>query len=257
MTGNYKGLRALSEALGGDVRGSSAGRVFFERVGKRPDEYARLLEYVQRECPYLLEDMRAAFAEAAGRERELTRNSLHDGLTGLHSRAYFDSRLAEEFSQAKRTGNPLSLVIFDIDHFKEVNDRYGHRAGDAVLRTVSGVIKRVSRRSDINARYGGEELVRLMPRTDLQGAEISASIAREKVGNASTLIDGDTIYATISGGVSSYPLDDFISTHDELVATADRALYNAKHGGRNRISSVGDMRPETVRELTRRIRGYS
>ncbi len=256
MTGkNYRGLKTLFRTLGSSVRDGSAGRLFVERVGKRPDDYARLLDYVRLEHPYLLEDLAASFGEGARKEQLLEGTSVYDKLTGLRSRAYFDERLCEEFAEARRTGNPLAVALFDIDHFKRVNDTYGHRAGDAVLRNVANLMRKASRRSDINARYGGEELVKLMPRTDAGGAELAAEGFRERVGNTPTDVDGRRIYVTISGGVSAYPIGEYVQTPDELLETADRTLYNAKHGGRNRISSVSAMRPETIEGITKRLRG--
>ncbi len=249
FNGSYKELRAL---LGPGIR-TAAGRYLAGAIEKEPELYRGLLKQFGSDH-FLIQDIRGMLATQLAEEKDLREKSIYDGLTRMHSRAYFDARLPEEFTEAVRTGNPLALTLFDVDNFKTINDGYGHMAGDAVLRTVAKAVNASSRRSDVTARYGGEEIARLMPRTDIEGAEKVSESIRERVGNAITNVDGHRISVTISGGVSVYPIGDIISTADGLVATADHALYNAKRGGRNRIASVKDMRPETIRGIVGTIR---
>ena len=251
---NEKGYRAVLSALGRDIRSNTAGKMLVERIAARPGEYERLLEVLRRDHPFFLCDLSDSLAESRRVEEQLRDAAIYDPLTKLHTRRYFDSRFDEEFSEARRTGNPLSLTIFDIDHFKNVNDVYGHSTGDEVLRRVAYVINTSTRKSDINARYGGEEFTRLMPRTDLDGAMQAGEAVRERVGNTIIEAGGHKIHVTLSGGVSVYPLNGYFLTPCNMYDIADHALYNAKHSGRNRIASVSDMRPETIERI---IKGKS
>lgn len=152
-----------------------------------------------------------------------------DKLTNLYNRGYFETMLTDEIRKAEQTGSPLSLVMTDIDHFKKFNDTYGHQIGDQVLRDVARVIKTSLRQDDIPARYGGEELVFILPKTNAE----QACIVAEKVRNAiekSKHTDKE-LQVTISLGAASYP--DQAKSGDMLVKRADQALYKAKDEGRN------------------------
>ncbi|MFT7776376.1 DUF484 family protein [Roseateles sp.] len=166
------------------------------------------------------------------RER-LRRAGMTDGLTGVHNRRYFDHRSLIEFSQAVRHRYPLACLFMDIDHFKSINDRHGHPAGDEVLRQVGGLIQRSLRTGDLAARYGGEEFVVLLPRTDLAGACEVAERIRLLVQEAPFITpEGGTIGATLSVGLAMLP-PGAVSFAD-LLSAADRAVYDAKRAGRNR-----------------------
>ena len=173
---------------------------------------------------------------------EVDRLARHDGLTGLCNRQEFDAALAREFSRARRSGAPLSVVLLDVDHFKRVNDTHGHQRGDEVLRQVGVGLEQMARREDVAARYGGEEFVVLLPGVDVAGA--SAFAERLRLG----LRDGvDAVPITVSVGVASYP-ENAIDV-DALVGCADAALYDAKRGGRNRVvTSTAQVRPVVVAE---------
>lgn len=165
-----------------------------------------------------------------------------DSVTRLFMIRYFKQRLKEEIKRAKRYYKPLSLVMFDLDYFKGINDQYGHPAGDKLLQEVGAVIKKGSREDiDLAARYGGEEFALLLPETDSEGAFFVAERIRKNI--ESQLFTEHQIKINISGGIATYPIDAI--TYTELIDKADMALYQAKRGGRNRIcvnipmSSIG------------------
>jgi len=154
-----------------------------------------------------------------------------DGLTGIFNRRYFEMRITEEMERAKRYENALALAMVDIDHFKRLNDEFGHLLGDEVLRQVSSVFGQNLRKSDIVCRYGGEEFILLMPQTTVEQATAAAEKLRKTV--EGWTFPGVPRPVTISMGVASFPVDG--DGRDALVAAADRALYSAKQGGRNRV----------------------
>ena len=156
-----------------------------------------------------------------------------DGLTGVYNRRSFEEQLAVYFERARRFNERLSLMILDVDHFKRVNDTYGHQTGDRVLKQLALIVVGEVRSIDPVFRYGGEEFAVLLPETDRAGAIVVAERARKKVGTAN--LGGELpLSATVSIGISSYP-DTRITKPAELVSLADKALYGAKFGGRNRV----------------------
>jgi diguanylate cyclase (GGDEF)-like protein len=181
-------------------------------------------------------------------QRKLEEQSITDGLTGLKNRRFFDERLHEEFKRAQRYGDYLSLIMIDLDHFKQVNDRYGHPAGDVVLREAGALIRASIRDPDICARYGGEEFAVILPKTHMQGAlAVAERIWREmgakeyaipaSAGASSgpaTAAPRATVHVTPSLGVAFYPSKD-ITSSELLLRFADQALYEAKKTGRNSI----------------------
>ena len=164
----------------------------------------------------------------------LARLSTVDQLTGLRSRRYALEFLSIEFQRSRRYGTPLSILMADLDRFKEVNDRFGHPGGDAVLQGVSALLMGTLRSTDVGGRYGGEELLVVMPQIPEKGANVMAE--RWRSGVESTAFrspDGRPIRASLSIGIAEYT--DGMSRADELIAAADKALYIAKQNGRNRI----------------------
>lgn len=175
---------------------------------------------------------------ARARER-LERLAIKDELTGLYNYRYLQSRLSEEFKRAERYREPLSCAMIDIDHFKALNDRHGHDAGDRVLAMVSQRVLDAVREVDVVARYGGEEFLLLLPSTHLAGALTVADRVWRAVGERPFEVAGSSERVTISIGVALYPSRG-VSTRDALLKSADRALYRAKDDGRNRICVYQD-----------------
>ncbi len=161
-----------------------------------------------------------------------------DGLTGLLNRRHFDERLEAEFSRSTRYHAPLSCLLLDIDHFKNVNDTFGHPFGDHVIQQVSDVTRHVLRDVDVLARYGGEELVALLPETSFDEAMRAAERVRVGIAELSLKTTGNAgVKCTASIGVSTYPSHGIDSAH-ALIRLADQGLYQAKQSGRNRVGHL-------------------
>ncbi len=162
-----------------------------------------------------------------------------DGLTGLVNHRTFQERFSTMLGRAERHDLAVSILLTDIDHFKKVNDTYGHPTGDEVLRRVAAILKASARKIDIVARYGGEEFAIVLEGTDRDGARQLAERVRQEVEQQSFPSSKGTFNATLSIGVSSYPDDS--REKAELIARADQSLYAAKHGGRNRTVCFSDL----------------
>ena len=167
--------------------------------------------------------------------RRLADGALRDALTGVYNRRYLAERVLGEVEASRRFGEPLSLLLMDIDHFKRVNDTHGHGAGDEVLRVVSRTIGDSLRRSDTLARYGGEEFVVLARGTSLPGATRLAERLRAKVADTTCIVER-ALRVTISIGVAELTA---VDTDKALLERADAALYDAKDSGRNRVAIAG------------------
>ncbi len=165
----------------------------------------------------------------------LEKLAITDALTGIYNYRYFYTRLDEEFNRANRYGTNLSCIMMDIDNFKRINDTFGHKVGDMVLREIANLIKNTIRKSDILVRYGGEEFAIILPYTDKSGAILQAERIRTEIRGFRFSGLVEDISLTVSLGVATYP-GEGISTPDELVARADRALFQAKESGKDRVS---------------------
>lgn len=162
-----------------------------------------------------------------------------DGLTGLTNHRAFQERLEQLQALCERTGQKFSLILTDIDHFKSVNDTYGHPVGDAVLKRVSAIFAQRARKVDIVARYGGEEFVMVLPDTDGEGAAVFANDLREEIAAQSFTSDNGSFNVTLSLGVAEFPGD---GLHRQLlIEKADQALYYCKEHGRNRVTRVSEL----------------
>lgn len=165
-------------------------------------------------------------------------HSVKDALTGCFNRAHALEILEGELARARRSGAALSAVLFDVDHFKHINDKHGHLSGDAVLATVGQRIRQVLRRSDIRCRYGGDEFLVLLPETSASGALRVAEWLRGEMEQALALPSGDRVSISISAGVATTERGQLTAT--ALIDHADRALYQAKADGRNCVRAAED-----------------
>ncbi|MEK7383213.1 MAG: GGDEF domain-containing protein [Elusimicrobiota bacterium] len=165
--------------------------------------------------------------------QEMERLSEIDGLTGLKRRGAFDKRLAEEVVRARTFKTTFGLMLLDIDHFKSLNDKYGHPFGDQVLKRIGTVLKTTVYDTDFVARYGGEEFVVLLPRAEPEGARRKAEAIRTAIEAEAFSAGFEAVKTTVSIGLAFFPRD--AATSEELVSRADAAMYAAKSGGRNRV----------------------
>jgi diguanylate cyclase (GGDEF)-like protein len=168
-------------------------------------------------------------------QKQMYESALRDGLTKAFNKKYFTDRLESEFTFAVRHVSPLTLVLFDIDHFKKVNDTHGHQAGDYVLSEISTLLTGALRAEDVFARYGGEEFAVICRGSDVMQGQIVAERMRKAVEQHKFVFEGTHIPLTISVGVAGLP-DPAVKDAAELVSLADQSLYKSKHGGRNRVT---------------------
>ena len=183
--------------------------------------------------------------ELEEKNRELEQLSISDGLTGLYNHRHIQELLEEEFERANRSGDPISVVMLDLDRFKNVNDTHGHQIGDAVLVEMSEILRRTAREVDRLGRYGGEEFIVVLPETGIEEAEVFAERIRDAVQkHPFAQSKGDPLSMTVSAGVAEYPHPS-VNNPYELVKNADQALYQAKGSGRNRVIR-GDKLEVTV-----------
>jgi diguanylate cyclase (GGDEF)-like protein len=166
--------------------------------------------------------------------------AITDSLTLLYNRRYFEMRLDNEFKRSKRYGTAVTIMLIDIDHFKQVNDTYGHTAGDRVLTAVAACISNSLRETEIIARYGGEEFIVILPHTRLPESWIAAERVRKAVENHQTPFQSEgAIRVTVSIGMAQITAED--ENKEAFTRRADGALYRAKQTGRNRVCSDPPM----------------
>lgn len=170
------------------------------------------------------------------RANELEKEVLLDPLLQINNRRSYDLKIADTITNYHRTGVPFSLILIDVDHFKKVNDRFGHRAGDKCLQELAKLVESSVRRSDFVARYGGEELVIILPGGVAEDSRILAEKIRERIDKTRFYYQDQVIRITVSLGVTQVKPSD--ADADELFVRVDEAMYHAKKGGRNRISVV-------------------
>lgn len=233
---------ALSTGELGDLRNHTAQHL--------QQLITHLVEHKQREDERQLEAQQKIEAMAQRlhdleSETELLRNKLRiehdkamcDPLTSLPNRLAYNNRFEMEINRCKRYHTPLSLVIWDIDHFKRINDNYGHKSGDKTLALVGQLLLNNCRETDFVARYGGEEFVMLLPNTRAQQAYQMANAIRQIIEGSGFNANGEEVNLTLSGGISDFMECD---EHDEIFVRADQALYLSKQQGRNQCNIYGD-----------------
>jgi diguanylate cyclase (GGDEF)-like protein/PAS domain S-box-containing protein len=190
------------------------------------------------------EQLRRQLDEIEKLQVALKEQTIRDSLTGCFNRRYLDETLERELSRSRREGYPLSLVILDLDFFKQINDTYGHLAGDRALVVLAETLRADIRHEDVLCRYGGEEFVILMPRMPLDKAVERAESWRCKIADIRVAFGNFKLSFTASAGVAAYP--DHGKMPDELTHAADTALYGAKNSGRNRVVAYSPAQPELV-----------
>lgn len=215
----YRGLRKNGEVIDVEVHGSVM------EIGGRPALISLFMDVTER--------TRAEQEVRALRDR-LREQSIRDVLTGLYNRRYLEETLGRELILAEREGRAVSVIMADLDHFKKVNDLYGHLAGDEVLRVFGDLLKRHARGSDIYCRYGGEEFLLVLPGMPKEIAVKRAEQLRSETAAAPVNYGASPIVVTASFGVATFPHDG--QSSDQLIGAADSALYAAKAAGRNRVA---------------------
>lgn len=202
----------------------------FNEMTARLASKAEALERSQAETEQAVQQMREQYAELQRVNEVLEQLSITDGLTSLHNHRFFQEQLAKEIKRSDRVGDPLALILIDIDHFKKWNDKIGHAGGDEVLRKIANVMNEIVRETDVLARYGGEEFALILPKTDMDGAMKLAEKIRASVAASSIVLDlpSEHMRLTVSVGVNVYRGD-----AKAFFSGADQALYRAKDGGRD------------------------
>jgi len=220
-------------------------RLKFEKSNnRRAEKTMKTLAKEQEDSQDLLEErvqertleLNIALQELESANQELERKNVLDELTGLHNRRFYDQKILAEYRRSRRNLTALSLVVIDIDHFKSVNDNYGHLAGDQCLIWLSTHIKKSLKRSADKAfRYGGEEFCLILPNTDAEGALLLAEQLRLDICEHTFIFQEIEIPLTISCGICTYQQQVDIGP-EQIFSGADKALYQAKHDGRNKTN---------------------
>jgi diguanylate cyclase len=199
-----------------------------------------VFEETERKLFGILGTLFSAALLNAKKHRATEERASTDALTGLANRVKYKEFYGQQIALAKRSKQPLSLLMMDLDHFKKVNDTYGHPAGDAVLKQMADILRQQSRETDLPTRYGGEEFLAVLVNTPRKDATRMAERIRKAVeSHAFELPDGRTIRCTVSIGAATFPDD--TPREDALAEKTDQALYGAKANGRNRVQMFCDL----------------
>lgn len=220
--------------------------VIFANLLARAMQFGRMARDMQREVSRRMASTDAVMQETLQLKRKFERLSFVDELTQLHNRRYFMQEARLALARDLRTGTPFTLLLLDLDHFKRINDRFGHVTGDAVLRSVATFLKSRVRKTDILARLGGEEFAVALPGTDIAGAKRMCTSLLEGLRQQGCHGDGGVVVrVTLSIGMASSADLDFVDGETDLeriYQLSDQALYSAKQGGRNQCCNYSEMR---------------
>ncbi|HDT14596.1 MAG TPA: diguanylate cyclase [Firmicutes bacterium] len=240
-------LKLLRKRIRNQVRNQVAKQIGIELRKRLPEITTKMKDEVRKTSVEIMNQLKRQTGRKLEKEvieqvkekthtlqeqmEESERKAIIDGLTGAFNRRFFENKLEDEIQLAKRFRSKLSLVMFDIDHFKPINDTYGHQAGDIILQEVAETVKECLSSTDSLCRYGGEEFAVIMPDTPIEKAIDIAERIRKAI-EEHTFYSGDTlINMTVSLGVSEYPSHGILK--EVIIEKADSALYKAKHDGRN------------------------
>jgi diguanylate cyclase (GGDEF)-like protein len=204
-----------------------------ERALRENEKINRALQYATEQMELEIQERKRIQEELLALQAQLRQQVIHDPLTSLYNRRYLDEMFDRELARAERHAQPISVILIDVDYFKSINDKYGHLAGDEVLRIFGDIIKHHSRGSDICCRYGGEEFLLVLPNMSEQQAYARAEQLRVAIEDTPIVFSASDIRVTASSGVATFPQHG--RTKDELIAASDRALYAAKAAGRNQV----------------------
>jgi diguanylate cyclase (GGDEF)-like protein len=199
----------------------------------RVAERTRELQDAQEQVESANAELQMQLAEITALEHEVREKAIRDALTGLHNRHYLSEMLMAELSRANRGLYTVAFILVDLDKFKQVNDRYGHPAGDQLLIAVATTINCQTRLSDISCRYGGEEFLIVLPQITAEAALQRAEQLRADIAALQTQVGEQTVQVTASIGVAIYPVH--AENSDEILSAVDAALYQAKERGRNQV----------------------
>jgi diguanylate cyclase (GGDEF)-like protein len=217
---------------------------YARRVGVQSEQLRVLNQSLEQKVAERTRQLELANRRLREEKVTLQISSITDGLTGLYNRTYTLERLEQELAEARRYDKSLAVVMFDLDHFKRVNDSYGHQTGDLAMQRVTAIFKGVIRESDLAGRYGGEEFLIVLPETDCAEATLVAERIRAQVESLEWA--EPELRVTISGGVAEFGGE----SGDQLLQRADALLYRAKQLGRNRIVTQADLHPRLVNRAT-------
>jgi diguanylate cyclase (GGDEF)-like protein len=226
----------------------------FEIEFEDDTQYAQIFQAAKAELSKLSNEMVNTLLTQRNEIKMLKQQVVRDSMTNLINHQHFLELLSKEISRAERYRHPLSLIMADIDHFKEINDTFSHLAGDRVIKAVAGALQQEIRESDHLARYGGEEFAIILPAAQIQDAFIVAERIRMKIDSLRIKNEDNLIHFTISFGIASFQAEDR-KAPDELIKRADSALYQAKKQGRNRCCIFDNARvkgePKSIKGNTR------
>lgn len=226
----------FSESFNGMVQDLDQTHTDLKKEIEIHEQTQKTLQHAKEKTEKLAQELKDA-------NKQLKEMAFRDGLTGLYNHRYFKDLMAQELNRSERYKKSLSFIILDLDHFKKINDEFGHPVGDIVLKKVSKAIQNSIRACDIAARYGGEEFIVVLPETQLEEAMIVAERLRKTVEGLPITANNRSINVTISVGLTSYIAAQGKKEMSDIISEADNALYHAKNTGRNKISAHNNKRP--------------
>jgi diguanylate cyclase (GGDEF)-like protein len=232
---NYLVVR-LNRAISDAERNAAAQIKANEELRELQAVLEERVEQRTSELDFSNQQLTMQFEQVNSLQEKLRQEAIHDSLTGLFNRRFLDETLPIELARSKRAHSSLTILLLDIDHFKKINDTYGHQVGDAVLQSVGHALKTNVRAGDIVCRYGGEEFILVFPGMQAEDGRARAEKLRKMIESQTISAKNQLIAVTISIGGSVYPQDG--KSNDELISMADLALYRAKQNGRNRVEFV-------------------